>query len=62
MPEREHDAIHFTDDDGSGLDATWSGSGKRLIFTIDQRGTYWQVLLRPDQVARLAEFLAKERD
>jgi hypothetical protein len=61
MPAREYHAIELDDDEGNRLNAAWSGSGKRLIVTVNRRGTWAQVQLRPEQVEALGAFLAEER-
>lgn len=55
-------AARFDDDEGASLHTTWSRSGKRLIVTVNRRGTWASVELRPGQVEDLAAFLSIRRD
>jgi hypothetical protein len=57
----EDEVTNLDDDEGGHLNATWSRSGRRLIVTVDRRGTWAQVQLRPDQVEELAAFLSIRR-
>jgi hypothetical protein len=61
MPAHEYHAIELDDDEGGGLNAVWSGSGKRLIVTVNWRGKWAQVELRPEQVEDLVAFLEEQR-
>ena len=60
MAADERPTIRLADDEGGELDAIWSRSGKRLIVTVQRRGAYAQVELRPEQVAALARYLAHD--
>jgi hypothetical protein len=61
MPAPEHHVIELDDDEGGRLSAVWSRSGRHLIVTVNRRGTWAQVELRPEQVDDLVEFLAERR-
>lgn len=52
--------IQLEDEETGKLHATWSRSGKRLTLTVERRGRYAQVELRPDQVAELARYLKED--
>jgi hypothetical protein len=60
MSKPDREAIAFDDDEGGHLHAVWSRSGKRLIVTVNRRDGWAQVELRPEQVDRLARFLADD--
>jgi len=57
----ERPAIRLAGEDDRVLHATWSRSGRSVILTV-ARGSDWsgaeQVLLSPEDAARLARFLA----
>jgi hypothetical protein len=61
MGAGEHESVDLVDDEGGRLCGTWSRSGKRLIVTVNRRGSWAQVELRPEQVEDLVAFLAAER-
>jgi hypothetical protein len=61
MGAGEHESVDLVDDEGGRLSGTWSRSGKRLIVTVNRRGSWAQVELRPEQVEDLVAFLAAER-
>jgi hypothetical protein len=58
MASDERPTIRLQDDEGGHFDATWSRSGKRLIVTVNRRGQWAQVELRPEQVDELARYLS----
>jgi hypothetical protein len=60
MGALEREAVEFRDDEGGSLNAVWSGSGRRLIVTVNRRGEWAQVELRGEQVDKLAVFLAEQ--
>jgi hypothetical protein len=61
MVAGDDEPVELVDDEGGRLYATWSRSGKRLIVTVNRRGSWAQVELRPEQVEDLVAFLAAER-
>ena len=59
MPQ-PHSHIRLRDDEGGELYAIWSRSAKRLIVTVERRGSQAQVELKIDQSMELVRFLSEQ--